>query len=156
MEFESRIKSAFILSFLIIALNGCSGNRILPKGEDVAGLRTFAINSENAADSNQNGLEPAVKPIEAITWQPVELCFKSRGFLQWHTFPLQVTFTHGTKRLTLDGYWDGGQIWKVRFALTDSGTWTWRSASTDDQMKGISGTITAAAPTPADINHNPN
>ena len=41
-------------------------------------------------------------------------------------------------------FWDGGNVWKVRFAPPDSGhTWTWSShASVDDEgLTGISGTL---------------
>lgn len=46
--------------------------------------------------------------------------------------------------ITLYGFWDGGKSWKLRFAPTEVGTWSYRITSTNPDDKGlndISGTV---------------
>ena len=91
-------------------------------------------------------------------WEPSELSFTAAGSHNWYAFPLQVTFTHqgsGTQ-LTLDGYWCGGNTWKVRFAPTKTGTWDWSSSSSDSGLNGHSGSIDGTQPSSSDISGNPN
>jgi hypothetical protein len=38
------------------------------------------------------------------------------------------------KELRLDGFWDGGQIWRVRFAPNETGDWTFRTESDDPEL----------------------
>ena len=67
-----------------------------------------------------------------------------------------ATLTHtsgGT--FAAEGFWDGGNIWRIRFAPTLPGTWTWTSASTDAGLNGLSGGFTAATPTASELQANP-
>ncbi len=71
---------------------------------------------------------------------------------------LAVTVTHpesGTV-LTLDGFWDGGADWRVRFAPTLPGTWEWVSHSADPGLDGQAGTLEARAPSAEECAANPN
>ncbi|MFY9271153.1 MAG: DUF5060 domain-containing protein [Candidatus Manganitrophaceae bacterium] len=99
-----------------------------------------------------NALENA-----APTWQPVEITFTATGTPDWKTFPLSVTFTHtdGTK-ITLEGFWDGGNVWRVRFAPIKDGRWSWASVSSNTGLNGKSGFVDVAAPTAIAISQNPN
>ena len=49
------------------------------------------------------------------------------------------------KTVTVPGYWDGGQTWRVRFTPTQVGKWTWRSYSTDTEMGDQVGSFTCVA-----------
>lgn len=47
------------------------------------------------------------------------------------------------------GFWDGGKTWRVRFSPDTSGKWTWATACSDAQNKGLnlqSGSFSCAAP----------
>lgn len=46
------------------------------------------------------------------------------------------------KEMRLAGFWDGGQIWRVRFAPTERGTWNYRIESNDAEL-ATSGTFEA-------------
>jgi hypothetical protein len=35
------------------------------------------------------------------------------------------------------GFWDGGSVWRVRFAPNQQGTWTWQSACSDTSNSGL-------------------
>lgn len=91
-------------------------------------------------------------------WEPVVLDFTASSSINWYNFPLQVTFTHADSgtRIILDGYWDGGRSWKVRFAPTLSGTWSWRSSSSNSGLNNKSGSISVTPPTAAERNSNAN
>src|SRR5437868_6481200 len=99
---------------------------------------------------------PAVRA--ATQWEPAELPpFTSKESLSWNTFPLRVDFVNAAsgRRITVDGYWDGGNRWVVRYALPETGTWNWTATSSDSGLRG-SGSITVDAPSAAQVSANRN
>ena len=53
---------------------------------------------------------------------------------------VHVTFTGPDGRArTVDGFWDGGDTWRVRFMPDTTGTWHYRTASSDDDLGGLEG-----------------
>ncbi len=57
------------------------------------------------------------------------------------------------------GFWDGGNIFKVRFVATTPGKWQWTSGSNQPDDKGlnnVTGELTAIDWTAADKQQNPN
>lgn len=76
-------------------------------------------------------------PVEVQQWTTYEIRFESnKSYRNGYTdVDMWVRFTSDEGNTLLrPGFWDGGQIWKVRFAPPDSGhTWSWVSyASSDD------------------------
>lgn len=67
-----------------------------------------------------------------------------------------VTFTgpHGVV-IPRPAFWDGGTVWKVRFAPTMLGDWQWRSACSDSTNAGLHGKTGQLTCVPATGN-NPN
>ena len=60
-----------------------------------------------------------------------------------------ATFTGpGGEQLTVPGFWDGGQTWRLRFTPTSEGTWRYETASDDAGLGGQRGTIEAGPPAP--------
>ncbi|MDO1451662.1 DUF4038 domain-containing protein [Rhodocytophaga aerolata] len=61
-----------------------------------------------------------------------------------------VRFTSPTGRVKqINGFWDGGRIWKVRFAPDEKGTWSWQSICSqqeDTGLQGIKGSFTCTEP----------
>ena len=58
-----------------------------------------------------------------------------------YTVDMDVVFTNkdtGTI-LKVPAFWDGGIDWKVRYALTELGTWTWETICTDESNTGLHG-----------------
>lgn len=72
---------------------------------------------------------------------------------------VQVVFT-GTrgeangKKITVFGFWDGGQNWKVRFSAPFTGTWTYKSSSKDRGLSNVKGSLEVGAWPPQDLNEN--
>ena len=45
------------------------------------------------------------------------------------------------KKIVLFGFWDGGQVWKVRFTAPYTGTWKYRSSSKDAGLANSKGSL---------------
>src|SRR6516225_8023117 len=67
-------------------------------------------------------------------WEKQELTFTATGaFTNAYTEAtvwIELTGPNFNKRVF--GFWDGGQVFRVRFVATEPGTWTWRSGSSPD------------------------
>ena len=80
--------------------------------------------------------------MNATLWHPCELSLTSR---RRHTNPyaaceLTARFTgpDGTV-IVRPGFWDGGDLWKLRFAPTAPGVWHWRTDFSDPEDAGLHG-----------------
>jgi len=70
---------------------------------------------------------------------------------------LSATFQGTTKTITIEGFWDGGNTWKIRVAPTQVGTWTLAAVISNDlqlnnQQEGT--TFTCRLPTSPEISSN--
>jgi len=54
---------------------------------------------------------------------------------------LDVTFVNGATSLTMPAFWDGGNTWKVRFAPTLTGTWTYSTSCSNTADTGLNNQI---------------
>lgn len=87
----------------------------------------------------------------ATVWQPAELTFISDASYTnpYKDVDISATFTGpNMESMTVPGYWDGGNVWKIRFSPTVAGTWTYATSSTNTGDSGLhnqSGTIRAGA-----------
>lgn len=104
-----------------------------------------------------------------LKWKPVELSFTaenqdSNSFVRIRPDKrddlLTATFT-GTggeakgKSMTLIGFWDGGQDWKVRFAPPCAGAWHYESQSSDAGLNGKAGDFAVREWTADELKANP-
>ena len=60
---------------------------------------------------------------------------------------LRATFEGPTRTIRIDGFWDGGALYKVRVLPTEPGLWSWRVSSNDASLDGKAGTFVAVAST---------
>jgi hypothetical protein len=88
-------------------------------------------------------------------WQVFELSFKTNKSTEnpyltglpasgERKLSVQFTGTEGEakgKNYTVNGFWDGGQQWKARFAAPYSGTWKYTSVSADPSLHNKKGTL---------------
>lgn len=94
-------------------------------------------------------------------WQAIELTFtaQSRPANTFRDMVLWVEFNGPRgERLTLPGFWDGENIWKVRFAPTSVGEWKWQSFASDLSDRGLhgqTGRILVSDWSPAEVEQNP-
>ena len=82
-------------------------------------------------------------------YEAVELLFTGGAHANPYT---DVTFSAiftgpDARSLTLQGFWDGGQTWKLRVAPLCEGNWTYTTSSNDPLLNGLTGSFTAGAAT---------
>lgn len=95
----------------------------------------------------------------ATTFRVYELAFSadvpgSNPYLNGPSLTAIFTGTSGAasgKVLTIKGFWDGDNVWRVRFAPTAQGDWSWTTSSNDAGMNGFSGSLTVIGPTPEEL-----
>ena len=54
---------------------------------------------------------------------------------------LSVTFRGPTKTIVMNGFWDGGNLYKIRMMPTEPGEWTWKTESNDADLDGKTGSF---------------
>jgi hypothetical protein len=59
------------------------------------------------------------------------------------------------KMMTVPGFWDGNDVWKIRFAPPRPGTWRYETMSPDRKMNRRKGELTVAEWTGEELNANP-
>ena len=86
---------------------------------------------------------PAKAADQVGIWMKFEQDFtssKDYGNALYDVKKFAVKFTSPTGRVkTVNGFWDGGRSWKVRFAPDELGTWAWESACSDQSNTGLNG-----------------
>lgn len=101
-------------------------------------------------------MSPAVRPDRsAPQWGRFEQAFNSsyRYENPLQDVDLAVTFVAPTgEEMTVDGFWDGGNIWRVRLMPDAPGFWRYRTACSDANNRGLhnlEGSFWCGGPDPA-------
>ncbi len=70
---------------------------------------------------------------EAETWVAEEIILTTDKFYAdpFNEVELDLILTNGKTTLTIPGFWDGVDLWKVRFACTEAGVWTYTTKCSD-------------------------
>jgi len=88
------------------------------------------------------GDRAGAQTVAAEQWKPVELTFTSaQDYSNPYTdVSLSVEFT-GPNHVQVHrpAFWDGGRIWRARFAPLIVGQWTWRSVCSQPSDSGLDG-----------------
>lgn len=66
---------------------------------------------------------------------------------------ITATFKNGDTKITVGGFYDGNNTFRIRFMPTVEGKWTFTTSSSLQQLDGKSGTLLCVSPT--GINHGP-
>ncbi len=66
---------------------------------------------------------------------------------------LTAQFTYKHRTVSVDGFYDGNGVYRIRFMPDTQGAWQYRTHSNRDELSDIAGTFTCVAPAPA--NHGP-
>jgi hypothetical protein len=75
-----------------------------------------------------------------MQWTPFEAVFESRITYDEPFWDVDLTVTFcapSGKRWTVDGFWDGGHTWRVRFAPDELGPWRWETVSSRHDDPGL-------------------
>ena len=115
--------------------------RTIAKGSFLAfAISLIVING--VASATSSGIASANETIGKWEVYEVTLITTNSYSNPYKDVTLSATFNGpGGEELTLEGFWDGGNTWKVRIAPTKVGTWTYTITSSDDQLNGTTGTF---------------
>src|SRR5688500_10326812 len=84
-------------------------------------------------------------------WDTHEVALESRTEYAnpFRDVELTAKFTHASsgRVVTVDGFYDGDQTWRIRFMPSELGTWTYVTTSSDPALTGTTGSIECVAPT---------
>ena len=101
------------------------------------------INTTATTVTNTETNRPDEELIQKEQWLAHEMVFTSDKTYNDPLFDAQmdVVFTHAETgaTFTMPAFWDGGTTWKVRYALTDLGTWSWTTVCSDQANAGLHG-----------------
>jgi len=114
-------------------------------------LALFTFSGCNGNKDPNATVQPTATPktileseVDVLTqqWVMAEITFESTVTYEnaFYDASMDVTFTapDGTK-MVMPGFWDGGNTWKVRFAPTQCGIWTYTVACSDTANTGLQG-----------------
>jgi hypothetical protein len=93
-------------------------------------------------------MTPSQSAATVRLWGRIELVLKSE---KTYANPLQdaslrCTFTSPSgKNITVDGFWDGDLVWRVRFSPSEEGRWSYITACSDRENGGLNGTYSTFA-----------
>lgn len=98
----------------------------------------------NQSCKSQNALQPIdnAGKSTSVQWMVTEFAFTSKMTYMscFDDVYLDVIFTHdnGTT-IKIPAFWNGGNIWKVRFTPIQSGNWTYKTVCSDTLNAGLNG-----------------
>jgi Domain of unknown function (DUF5060) len=101
--------------------------------------------NRHGGDSSRGGgqrttQEPAVAQTETHTWARWETVLRSTRAYEnpGRNVVLRVTYTGPTGQVQRAyGFWDGGDMFKIRCAFPTPGLWRWRTESSDTTNSGL-------------------
>lgn len=97
---------------------------------------------------------PAAPAPDAIErWGVAELSFRAAAPGNPFDVMLKARFTNGTTTVVVPGFFDGDDVFRVRFSPPETGTWTWRTESDLAALDGREARFEAVQPSPG--NHGP-
>ncbi len=110
-------------------------------------------NTDATATPLPEDIDPATVDVIGETWRVTELSFTTtkkyvaaKGEQGKVVFDCEFTHKDSGKTLTVPGFWDGNDVFKIRFAPTLYGVWEYKTiCATDDELNGKTGTIGANA-----------
>ena len=120
-----------------MSLSGC-GNNNVQTADATAQPSMTAAPTAVPADIDASTVDYTTQ-----TWVALEIVFESSVTYQKapiYDVNLDVIFTapDGTT-IAMPGFWDGGTTWKVRFAPTMYGVWTYKTTCSDATNTGLNG-----------------
>jgi hypothetical protein len=87
-------------------------------------------------------------------WGHTELVFRGpSGGNPYADVQLRARFTQGDRTIDVSGFWDGDDLYKVRFSPPTAGVWQYKTSSNRPELDGKSGSFSAGPPSPG--NHGP-
>ncbi len=89
----------------------------------------------------------------AERWGVAELTLRSSDAPRTMDISVTATFRHGDRSVTVPGFWDGEDLFTVRFSPPAEGEWEYLTASRFKSLDGIKGAVMVQSP--SRDNHGP-
>ena len=86
-------------------------------------------------------------------WGVAELLFRAVAPGNPFEMVLTARFTNGSTTVAVPGFYDGGDVFRVRFSPPEIGAWTWRTESDLAALNGSEGQFEVVEPSSG--NHGP-
>ena len=85
--------------------------------------------------------DEAEQTLSAETWRAIELSFESGKTYAdpFNDVTLDLLLYGGGRLYTVPGFWDGGNMWRVRFVCPAAGTWQCRTVCSDEANDALHG-----------------
>ena len=98
---------------------------------------TSDSDDDSSTSSDNPGIEMEASKPSFPLYSPLTLNFtaSSSTYDSWNNTQLKVEFTDPNGRdLDVNGFWDGDKNWIVRITPMETGSWEWKSVSSDPSM----------------------
>ncbi len=105
--------------------------------------------------ASQRSMEPSRRPGEVERWGVYEAAFKSetKSSNPFTDVTLKAHFQCNGTKITVNGFYDGEDTWRIRLMPTVEGPWKYVTESNNRDLDGKKGSFQCVAPSPD--NHGP-
>ena len=119
------------------------------------GASSAEASTLKASATSQDSGETSHRPGEVERWGVYEAAFKSGAKYKnpFTDVTLKAHFHCNGTKITVDGFYDGEGIWRIRLMPTVEGQWSYVTESNDHELNGRKGSFACVAPRPG--NHGP-
>lgn len=110
-------------------------------GTDEALIPGAEINSPAWTEYNGEIIEDPEYILETEAWLMNEITFESNKSYQdaFNDVDVELLIYGGGRLYKIPGFWDGGNVWKVRFVCPFQGEWYFRTVCTDKENTALQG-----------------
>lgn len=115
--------------------------------------RREALGAMTAAGIVASAGPVAAGSAQVERWGLHEIVLAASGVAHPFDTVLEAVFVQGDRSLTVPGFHDGDDRWRVRFSPPEVGEWRWQTRSDQAALNGVEGVVSVAAATRA--NHGP-
>ncbi len=131
---------------LISVFAGCF-NKLFGKSE--TDIPTAVVNPPSWEEYEGEEIENPDFILDAETWLMNEITFESEKAYSdpWGDVDIELQLYGNGRLYRIPAFWDGGNIWKVRFVCPTEGVWYFKTVCTDEEntsLHGKTGKVTCA------------
>lgn len=111
------------------------------KGTDETDIPAAAVNPSSWIECDAQAIDNPEQTLTAETWVANEIAFESdKAYADPFNDVDAELHLFGNGRLyKIPAFWDGGNVWKFRFACPSAGVWYFRTVCTDSENASLGG-----------------
>ncbi len=116
--------------------------------EDETSRLLTAIYMDNLSVVKNEHVQKLVTNAETWVAEEITLISEKTYADPFNDVDVDLVLTNGTTTYTIPGFWDGSDVWRVRFMCPEEGIWTYTTKCTDTSnatLHNISGTVKCTA-----------